>query len=245
MQQRHFDLRAEARDWARTLAYALAVYCTLTTVALAQYSIPSESMVPTLEVGDRILVSKFAYGYSRYSLPLGLGRFLPKSDARLFGRMPERGDVVVFVHPQDGRIIVKRLIGLPGDEITIRDGVVAINGHAADVSEPEPLVRRAQGGFWETAVAREEHLPGGRAHVIHEIAPESPIENFGPYRVPQGHVFFMGDNRDNSADSRTLGMGPVPIENIVGRVETVVFAPRGCAADDAACRQRWLQPTHD
>src|SRR5689334_17854165 len=106
--------RHDALEWAKTIASAFAVYIVFTTVAFANYSIPSESMVPHLEVGDRVVISKFAYGYSRYSLPFDLGRFLPVSAHRLFENYPRRGDVVVFIHPQSGITLIKRAIGLPG-----------------------------------------------------------------------------------------------------------------------------------
>ena len=114
--------RHDAVEWAKTIVAAFGAYVVFTTVAFANYRIPSESMVPHLEVGDRVVVSKFAYGYSRYSLPFDLGRFLPASTHRLFESFPRRGDVVVFIHPISGETLIKRAIGLPGDTIEMRDG---------------------------------------------------------------------------------------------------------------------------
>ncbi|HVY86272.1 MAG TPA: signal peptidase I [Caulobacterales bacterium] len=237
-------LREEALSWAKTLAGAFAVYCAVTTVAFANYSIPSESMAPTLEVGDRVVVSKYAYGYSRYSLPLNLGALFPHGMHRLFEHLPARGDVVVFIHPRDGRTIIKRLVGLPGDVIEVRGGRLSINGQELPSTTPTFLMRQHYPEGLEAAYEREETLPGAVQHVVHEFPSGSPLDNFGPYRVPDGAVFMMGDNRDNSLDSRASEMGPVPIENLIGRAETVYFAPRGCNADQS-CRARWLKPMHD
>jgi signal peptidase I len=148
---------------ARGVLYFLPFYFAFTTVALGNYSIPSESMVPTVEVGDRIIVSKWAYGYSRYSLPLRLGAALPQTDRRLFARLPQRGDVVVFVHPRTGATMIKRLIGLPGDRVTVRDGVLAINGAPVRLSPAAALQRTAHKGGLEFVVRREENAAGRRA----------------------------------------------------------------------------------
>ena len=236
---------AELTDWVRTIGVAFLAYFAFATAAFAQYHIPSESMAPTLEVGDRVVVSKYAYGYSRNSLPLGIGRFLPASHSRLFAHLPERGDVVVFVHPQSGETIIKRLIGLPGDEIMVRNGLVTINGQPAEQSEGQLIIRRAEGKGLEEAVLHEEALPEGRLHPIHQFPQGNALDNFGPYIVPEGEVFMMGDNRNNSLDSRWAGMGPVPMENLIGRAELVVATAPGCRQENAPCRDRWLHDLHD
>lgn len=240
-------VRAEVVDWIKTLAWIIPAYLVLTTAAFANYSIPSESMVPTLEVGDRVVVSKWAYGYSRHSLPLNIGTLIPPAEHRLFERMPARGDVVVFIHPQDGRVMIKRLIGLPGDRIAVRQGRLWINGAPVELSEGRPLVRRAHETGLESATRYEETLPGGTRHPVHQFPQGAPFDEFGPYQVPEGNFFFMGDNRDNSLDSRWIGMGPVPLENLIGRAETVYFAGRFCdARTGVTCPQkRWLRPLHD
>ncbi|HYD87031.1 MAG TPA: signal peptidase I [Vitreimonas sp.] len=239
--------RGEMLDWAKTLAGAFLAYVAFTTVAFAQYEIPSESMVPHLEVGDRVTVSKFAYGYSRHSLPFEAGRLLPANAQRLLGGLPRRGDVVVFIHPRSGETMIKRLIGLPGDMIEVRAGALFINGEAAAVSQPELLLRRAHPGVREWTQRAEEQLPGGAAHAVHSLTAAGDFDTFGPYRVPADHLFFMGDNRDNSLDSRWDGMGPVPVENLIGRAE-IVYATRidPCARDASfACSMpRWLRPLH-
>ncbi len=235
-------LRAEIAEWVKTLGGAFIAYMAITTAAFANYSIPSESMVPTLEVGDRVVVSKSAYGYSRHSLPLGLGALLSPSAHRLFERLPARGDVAVFLHPQENKVMIKRLIGLPGDVIEMRDGLLAINGEPLPHSQGERQLRMAHGRGVETAIAYEETLPGGARHPVHQFPRGNEFDAFGPYRVPDGHLFFMGDNRDNSLDSRWDGMGPVPIENLIGRAETIYFTSASCREDLTCPRARWLRP---
>ncbi len=227
-------------DWVRTIASAFLVYLGFTTVAFANFEIPSESMVPHLEVGDRVVVSKFSYGYSRHSLPLNLGALLPASAHRLFEHLPRRGDVVVFVHPVSGETLIKRAIGLPGDRIEMRNGLLWLNGAQVQISAPEQIVRRAHEGRIEHAQRYEESLPHGYQHAAHNLTDEGDLDNFGPYVVPPGHIFFMGDNRDNSLDSRWSGMGPVPVENLIGRAELIYFVRPGCAD----CMPRWLKPLH-
>jgi signal peptidase I len=218
----------EVREFARFLAFAVPAYLAFTTVAFAAYHIPSESMVPALEVGDRVAVSKFAYGYSRESLPLNIGALLPSSKTRFLSQMPRRGDVIVFKHPQEDKVMIKRLIGLPGDEIAVRNGVLSINGVPEARERGEAIVRVAHGGALEQATRYRETLPDAKdatvTHVIHEYSDLKALDDFGPHVVPAGHVFAMGDNRDNSLDSRWSGMGPVPMENLIGRAEIVYFA---------------------
>lgn len=221
-------LLGEAREFARFLVVAVPAYLAFTTVAFAAYHIPSESMVPALEVGDRVAVSKFAYGYSRESLPLNIGALLPSSNARFLGQTPRRGDVIVFKHPLEDKVMIKRLIGLPGDEITVRGGVLSVNGVAERRDQGEAIVRVAHGGSLEQATRYSETLPDAKGasvtHVIHEYSDSELLDDFGAYVVPAGHIFAMGDNRDNSLDSRWAGMGPVPMENLIGRAEIVYFA---------------------
>ncbi len=213
----------ESRDVLRFLAVAVPAYLAFTTVAFAAYSIPSESMVPTLEVNDRVVVSKFAYGYSRFGLPLDIGDFVPSSTTRFLEQAPKRGDVIVFMHPQEHKVMIKRLIGLPGDTIEVRDGVLRVNDMAVSRTDARAIVRVAHGMGLESAMRYREALPDGAVHAIDEFSDRSSFDAFGPYTVPGRHVFAMGDNRDNSLDSRWSGMGAVPMENLIGRAETVYF----------------------
>lgn len=213
----------EFRDILRFLVVAVPAYLAFTTVAFAAYSIPSESMVPTLEVNDRVIVSKFAYGYSRYALPLDLGAIVPSSKTRFLAQAPKRGDVIVFMHPQEHKVMIKRLIGLPGDAIEVRDGVLSVNGAPVARTDAQPIVRVAHGTGLATATRYREALPGGKTHAIDEFSDQGSFDAFGPYTVPANAFFAMGDNRDNSLDSRWSGMGPVPMENLIGRAETVYF----------------------
>lgn len=239
-------LGAELWEWAKIAAGAFLAYLGFTTVAFANYAIPSESMVPHLEVGDRIVVSKYAYGYSRHSLPFGLGALLPASEHRLFEHLPRRGDVIVFAHPMDGKTMVKRVVGLPGDTIEVRDGLLLVNDVVAQQGEPSLLLRRVHPRGREWAQRREETLPEGYTHAVHSLTEGGRYDDFGPFVVPENHLFFMGDNRDNSLDSRWSGMGPVPIENLIGRAELVYYAAGRCGEDPTvACPMaRWMQPLH-
>jgi signal peptidase I len=237
--------REHVIDWTKTIVGAALAYLAFTTVAFANYRIPSESMVPHLEVGDRVVVSKFAYGYSRYSLPLNAGLLLPAAAHRLFENLPRRGDVVVFIHPRTGDTMIKRAIGLPGDIIEVHGGVLWINGEAVSTSEPALMMRRVHPRGREWAQRYEEQLPDGVQHAVHNLTDAGDFDEYGPYTVPEGHLFFMGDNRDNSLDSRWDGMGPVPLENLIGRAE-IVYATSGfCNDHTVACpMDRWLRPLH-
>ena len=216
-------LVAEIVDIGKTLAFALVIALTVRSFAYEPFHIPSGSMYPTLEVGDYIFVSKFSYGYSRYSFPFDL----PPFSGRVLASEPERGDVVVFALPSDPEVdYVKRVIGLPGDTVEMRGGRLYLNGTLVERRRledyPYPDGNR---GVLMSAHYREI-LPSGREHRILEMRGDSYFaDNAGPYRVPAGHVFMMGDNRDNSQDSRVTSLvGPVPMENLIGRASFIFFS---------------------
>ena len=246
--KRKATLLTETFDWARFFALTVAILLIPRTVLAQPFMIPSSSMEPAIEIGDRILVAKYAYGWSRHAIP-----FSPAvGHGRLFGQAPERGDIVVFKKPGDGRTdVIKRLIGLPGDRIQMRGGVLSING--------EPVRQMSLGvrvkddhGYPVVVEEIAEALPGGRTYVTHSQGPRTAAANTGTYVVPAGCYFMMGDNRDNSVDSRfdpgpirkgdaacgwdsdltrhlppEIGMGFVPAENLVGRAERVLFSWNG------------------
>ncbi len=225
----------EARDAVHFLAGVAALWFAMTWIAFAFFFIPSESMQPTLEVGDRILVSKWAYGYSRHSLPLGLGDHLPDNwDGRLRWADPQRGDVVVLRDTRQNLTLIKRVIGLPGDEIAVRGGRLHINGSAVERELLGLRSYRQFHGYPEVVEVAHyvETLPGGFSHEIYERSDREHLDEFGPVIVPAGRVFLMGDNRDNSTDSRADG-GPgfVPFSQVIGRAETVPFTFARCRTE--------------
>ena len=220
--------------WRRTLpllrdaGFVLVIYFLFHTFAYASYYVPSGSMRPTLEVGDRLMVSKYAYGYSGQSLPIGM----EFGKGRLLESLPRRGDVVVFdaTTPDMGETtLVKRVIGLPGDRLQMISGRLWINGREV----PRHLVRTVQTQAWGrpiTAYDYEEALPGGRTHIIREFGDDYPLDNTHVYVVPAGHVFMMGDDRDYSADSRPAGgFGMVPMSHLIGRAEVITYSLAKCA----------------
>lgn len=211
------------KETVKTLVYAVAIALVVRTFAFEPFNIPSGSMKPTLLVGDYLFVSKFAYGYSRYSLPLGL----PLFSGRVFDRLPERGDVVVFKLPSDNRTdYIKRVVGLPGDRIQVRDGVLQINGEAVRL-EPAGQFEEEFDGRTVPVPMYEEILPGGARHRIMDLTSSGSLDNTGVFPVPAGHIFAMGDNRDNSLDSRVENVGYIPIENLIGRAEVIFFSVNG------------------
>lgn len=244
----------------KTVVYALVIAGVFRSLFFQPFWIPSGSMKDTLLIGDFLFVNKMAYGYSYASCPsVIMPRFGINIDAanicgwadgdntRLFGSEPERGDVVVFRHPGTGTDFIKRVIGLPGDKVQVRDGVVVINGtpvsvepdgqfvETYDAQGPQRLTPRCE----NAAVGRGgdclkskyiETLPNGVSHSILNIGNQSS-DNTDVYTVPLGHFFFMGDNRDNSSDSRVRsivgGVGFVPFENLIGRADRIMFSSAG------------------
>jgi signal peptidase I len=219
----------------------------------APFNIPSGSMLPTLYIGDYLAVAKWPYGYSRYSFPLAI----PAFDGRIFGHLPERGDVVVFRHPSENADLIKRVIGLPGDTVTVRGGRLILNGRPVQrrplpparvpvtanspckvVPPAAPTVATVAGRLACVYPAFLETLPGGPSYTVLEQVPNGPADDFAEARVPAGHVFLMGDNRDDSLDSRFPayqgGIGMVPVENLIGRPLVTFWSTDG--------RASWFKP---
>ncbi|MEL0231474.1 MAG: signal peptidase I [Hyphomicrobiales bacterium] len=203
----------------RTLIYAILIAFFIRTFILQPFTIPSGSMLPNLLVGDYLFVSKYSYGYSRYSLP-----FSPNIiKDRIFARLPERGDVVVFRLPNDTDVdYIKRVIGLPGDKIQIKNGLIYINDEEVSISNYNDNYKYfAQ---YNKNTLKNEILDG-KSHLVLDLETGSLGDNTGIYRVPNDHYFMMGDNRDNSLDSRFIDqVGYVPFENFVGRAEFLFFS---------------------
>lgn len=214
----------EALDLFRTVAVGLAIAMVLQTALFQPFTIPSSSMEPGLVTGDYIVVSKFPYGWSRASLPFNP----PLFNGRIFERTAVRGDVVVFRLPRDPKQTwIKRVIGLPGDRIQVRGGVVFVNGRALP-AEPIGLTRTHDDPTLQAAQVRETQ-PNGRSYVTYDGIDGGQGDDTGEYVVPEGFYFMMGDNRDNSLDSRwprDMGVGLLPAGNIVGRAELVVASWR-------------------
>ena len=216
--------------WAeniKTISFALLIALVIRTFFFQPFNIPSGSMIPTLLIGDYLFVSKYSYGYSRHSFPFSPGLF----DGRIMGSEPERGDIAVFKTPADNRTdFIKRVIGLPGDEIQMRDSILYINGVAVPRERIENFIERdAFGGIREIPQYRET-LPNGVSYTTLDRVPNAVSDNTGVYRVPAGHYFMMGDNRDNSSDSRVpSAVGYVPLENFVGKAQVIFFSTDGSA----------------
>ena len=256
------------REWFDTLFYGILIAIGFRSLFLEPFNIPSGSMIPTLHIGDHIFITKWSYGYSRYSFPFGSWHLW---NGRVFKNMPKLGDVIVFRNPKNESLdYVKRLVGLPGDTIQMREGRLYINGEMVERKDPRPyvvavlprslrsvgyyhenmtikgnkvLVDGAPADFNYTIEYRADHvcrttpglcgvfpateytevLPGGVEHSIIEYTDNGPLDNTMEYLVPENHLFFMGDNRDNSNDSRA-DVGFVPVENMIGRVWFVWYS---------------------
>ncbi len=207
-------------ETVKTVIYAIVIALVVRAFGYEPFNIPSGSMIPTLLVGDYLFVSKFSYGYSRFSLPWGI---VPLSD-RIWFSEPERGDVAVFRLPRDTSVdYIKRIIGLPGDRIQVFDGVLYINGEPVPRERIEDFVERDVSGNNRRIAQYVETLPNGVRYRVLDERPRGSLDNTIEYVVPEGHYFAMGDNRDNSSDSRA-SVGFVPAENLIGRAEVTFFS---------------------
>ncbi|MEO1554486.1 MAG: signal peptidase I [Pseudomonadota bacterium] len=252
----------ELREWGITLSIFVPVFLIFSALFYELRVIPSESMVPNLQVGDRVTVNKFAYGYSRNSLPFSLGRYVPLPDGRIFAGAPKRGDVAVFEHTHTPRVMIKRIIGLPGDSVVVRDGQpVSINGTPIERTfDRRVRYRQHDNGSYVTAAEFTESY-GDASWVSHDIDGKTGTNISMTFDVPDGHFLFMGDNRDNSMDGRNPtghcptndqnvidragcpprpGWGPedasvgyVPFQNLIGRADTVLFSFYRCGQAQA------------
>lgn len=212
-------------DLVRTIAIGGAIALLFRSLLFEPFNIPSGSMIPTLRVGDYLFVSKFSYGYSRYSFPLALIPF----EGRVLASQPTRGDVIVFRQPGNESVsFIKRLVGLPGDMIAVKKGILQINGEA--------VTRLGVGEGTTTDGLRvmryvefDEVFPDGSSHRIRERTDLGLYDNFGPVEVPEGHYFMMGDNRDASNDSRAPSVGFVPANNLIGKAQFLFYSHDGSA----------------
>lgn len=211
-------------EFIKTVVYAVLIAVVLRTLLYEPFNIPSGSMIPTLLVGDYLFVEKWAYGYSHFSLPFSP----PVFSGRIFGSLPKRGDVVVFKLPRDPSTdYIKRIVGLPGDTVQMKGGELFINGQQV----PRIYLRDyTVEGDGPRIVDKEyeETLPGGGGGAKHLIIKEfdqGGMNDTEEYHVPPGYVFAMGDNRDNSEDSRYLNeVGYIPVENLVGKAQIIFFS---------------------
>jgi signal peptidase I len=209
-------------ETVRVVFHALIIALVIRTFLFQPFNIPSGSMIPTLLIGDYLFVSKYSYGYSHYSLPFSP----PIFSGRIFGSEPNRGDVVVFRLPKDDSVdYIKRVIGLPGDRIQMVGGVLHINGQAVKRERIADYVTDEDGTGPKRIKRWRETLPNGVSYTTLDLVENGFYDNTPVYTVPAGQFFMMGDNRDNSTDSRVLSqVGYVPFDNIIGRAQIIFFS---------------------
>jgi signal peptidase I len=245
--------KESAGSLARFILVVVLLAWAFRSLVGAPFDIPSGSMLPTLYIGDYLAVTKWPYGYSRYSFPFAW----PPFEGRLFERLPHRGDVVVFRHPSEDADLIKRVIGLPGDAVAVRNGRLILNGrpvsrHALPpasvavtpnspcrvIPPTTPTVAQLRGQPYCLYHAYLETLPGGPSYTVLDQVDHGPADDFPVARVPAGHVFLMGDNRDDSLDSRFPlyegGIGMVPTDHLIGRASFTFWSTDGSAS--------WFKP---
>lgn len=224
-------------ETVKTVLVAALFALTIRSLAYEPFSIPSSSMVPTLLIGDYLFVSKYTYGYSKYSFPLAM---FPVPEERIYGKQPKQGDVIVFRKPTDPRIdFIKRLIGLPGDTIQMKKGRLYINNKMVEREFIGEYAVKMPNGETMLHKRYRETLPNGVKHIIIERSDHENLDNTPVFEVPKDHYFMMGDNRDGSMDSRVqTEVGYVPYENLIGRADRLFFS----VDDDAKAWEVWRWP---
>jgi signal peptidase I len=216
---------SEIVEIIKTVVYALLIALFLRVIFFQPFTIPSASMEPNLYQGDYIIVSKYSYGYSRHSIPFSP----PIFDGRIAGKTPQRGDIIVFKLPSDGHTdYVKRLVGLPGDRIQMKGGLLFINGEQVKREFLGASREQSEYGAERDVLRFRETLPGGRSYVTSDFGADRDLDDTELFIVPEGHYFMMGDNRDNSSDSRvpaaSQGVGYVPADNLVGKAQIILLS---------------------
>jgi signal peptidase I len=209
-------------ETVRVIFHALIIALVIRTFLFQPFNIPSGSMKETLLVGDYLFVSKYTYGYSRYSIPFSP----PLFSGRIWAGEPARGDIVVFRLPKDDTTdYIKRVIGLPGDKIQMKDGVLHINGQPVKRERIEDFIENEESGRTTRVKRWRETLPNGVSYTTLDLIDNGFYDSTQVYEVPAGQYFMMGDNRDNSTDSRVLSqVGYVPLQNIVGKAQIIFFS---------------------
>lgn len=223
-------------ETVKVIVHALLIALVIRTFLFQPFNIPSGSMKDTLLIGDYLFVSKFSYGYSRFSMPLSPNLF----SGRIFGSEPTRGDVVVFKLPKDNETdYIKRVVGLPGDAIQMINGVLHINGTPVKRERLQDVMEDDGSGRVVPVKVYRETLPNGVSYETLDLTDNGFYDNTPVYNVPAGHYFMMGDNRDNSADSRVLSqVGYVPYENLIGKAQIIFFS----IDDHTPAWQVWTWP---
>jgi signal peptidase I len=216
--------RNETIEILKTVAVALLIALFLRVLLFQPFTIPSASEEPNLYEGDYVIVTKFDYGWSRHSFPFSP----PLFEGRLLPRAPERGDIIVFKLPRDGRTdYIKRLVGVPGDRVQMRQGLLYLNGQPVERRQTELVTETGGSGVVRPVARVEETLPDGRRYMTNDFGTDGDLDDTPEVIVPPGHYYFLGDNRDNSADSRLpteIGVGLVPEENLVGKARLVLLS---------------------